>query len=98
MGKIRVSPEARSELESIWLYIARESGSTDIATRVTDSIAQRFWLLNRHSNLGRRRDDLRPGLRSLTAGDYIIIYRIEKDTVVILHIFHGSRDISGLLG
>jgi toxin ParE1/3/4 len=98
MGKIRVSPEARSDLESIWLYIARESGSTDIATRVTDSIAQRFWLLTRHSHLGRRRDDLRPGLRSLTAGDYVIIYRIEKDTVVILHIFHGSRDISGLLG
>lgn len=98
MGKIRVSPEARAELESIWLYIARESGSTDIATRVTDSIAQRFWLLSRHSNLGRRRDDLRPGLRSLTAGDYVILYRIEKDTVVILHIFHGSRDISGLLG
>lgn len=43
MGKLRISPQARAELDAIWLYIARESGSADIATRVTDSITQHFW-------------------------------------------------------
>ena len=97
MGKLRVSPKARADLDGVWWYIARESGSTDTATRVTDNIAQQFWLLNRYPNLGRRRDDLRPGLRSFAAGDYVIIYRVENTTVVIIHILHGSRDIGGLL-
>jgi toxin ParE1/3/4 len=98
MGKLRVSARARDELDRIWLYIARENGSVEVASRVTDRVTQQFWLLNRYPNIGRRRDDLRPGLRSFVAGDYVIIYRVEKDTVVILHILHGSRDIGGLLG
>jgi len=97
VGTVRVSPEARAELDKIWLYIARESGSIDIATRITDSITQQFWLLNRYPYLGRRRDDLRPGLRSFVAGDYVIIYRVKKDAVLIMHVLHGSRDIIGLL-
>lgn len=51
-------------------------------------------------NLDRSRDqDLRPGLRSFPANEYVIIYRIEDDDVVlILHVVHGSRDIVGLFG
>jgi len=98
VGQLRVAPEAKAELDRIWLYIARESGSAEIASRVIESIIERFWLLNRYPNIGRRRDDLRAGLRSFAAGDYIIVYRVEKDTVLIIHILHASRDIGGLLG
>jgi len=98
MARLRVSRKARSELDSIWFYIARQSGSTEIASCIIDGITGRFWLFSRYPNVGRPRDDLRPGLRSSVAGDYVIIYRVEKDTVIIDHILHGSRDISGLLG
>jgi len=40
---------------------------------------------------------LRPGLRSFVAREYVIIYRIEKQDVLILHIFRGSRDLEALL-
>jgi hypothetical protein len=40
---------------------------------------------------------LRPGLRSFPVLQYVIVYRIEDDDVVILHVFHGSRDIESLL-
>jgi toxin ParE1/3/4 len=55
--------------------------------------------LARYPYLGRARDeDLRPGLRSFPAGDYLIIHRIAEDEVVlILHVMHGSRDIARLL-
>jgi plasmid stabilization system protein ParE len=44
--------------------------------------------------MGRSRDeDLRPGLRSFPVGEYIIIYRIEDDDVVILHVVIGGRNI-----
>ena len=42
---------------------------------------------------------LRPGLRSLAADDYVIVHSIvENDVVLILHVVHGSRDVSALLG
>jgi plasmid stabilization system protein ParE len=98
MTAVRISPEAESELDEIWLYVAQASGSVEIASRVVDNITDRFWLLAEHPYLGRRRDeDLMPGLRSLAAEDYVILHRVENDggRVVILHILHGSRDIAG---
>lgn len=35
-------PEAEAELDSIWLYVARESGSVEIANRLIDAITERF--------------------------------------------------------
>jgi toxin ParE1/3/4 len=95
---IRLGPLIEAELDEIWIYIARESGSTDIADRLVSSITEHFLLLSRHPQLGRRRDhDLRPGLRSLSVGGYVMIYRIEANDVLILHVMHGRRDIKGLV-
>ena len=94
----RLLPEAEAELDDIWLYVARESGSIEIANRLIDIITQRFRLLAQHPQIGRRRDhDLRPGLRSFPVGEYVIIYRIEGDEALIIHVMRGSRDIEGLL-
>ena len=99
MRGIRLAPEAEADLDAIWLYIASESGSTEIATRVVEHITERFWLLVRHPYLGHRRDDdLRPGLRSLIADEYVIIHRVAEDeSVLILHIVHGKSDIAANL-
>jgi len=40
----RLVPEAESDLDDIWLYIAKRSGSMDIADRLVDSISDRFYL------------------------------------------------------
>ena len=94
----RLAPEAEAELDNIWYYIAKESGSIEIADRVIDSLTDRFFLLTTHPHVGRRRDeDLRPGLRSFPVGEYLIIYRVEREDVFILHVIHGSRDIEALL-
>ena len=90
----RVAPQAEAELDDIWYYVAKESGSIEIADRLIDSITERFYLLACHPHIGRLRDeDLRPGLRSFPVGEYVIIYRVEEKDVLILHIFRGSRDI-----
>jgi len=93
----RVAPGAEAELDDIWYYIATESGSVGIADRVIDSIAERFFLLARYPHVGRRRDDdLRPGLRSFVAGEYLIIYRVDHEDVLILHVVRASRDVEAL--
>ncbi|MDR3678025.1 MAG: type II toxin-antitoxin system RelE/ParE family toxin [Acidobacteriota bacterium] len=71
----------------MWYYIARESQSVEIADRVVDSVTNRFFLLATHPHVGRRRDeDLRPGLRSFPVGEYVIIYRVEGEDVLILRV------------
>jgi toxin ParE1/3/4 len=94
----RIAPEAEAELDNIWYYVAKESGSFQIADRLIDSITERFYLLACHPHIGRRRDeDLRPGLRSFPVGEYVIIYRVEEQDVLILYVFRGSRDVASLL-
>ena len=45
-----------------------------------------------------RDEDLRPGLRSFPVGEYVIIYRIQDEDVLILRVLRGSRDIAVLFG
>ena len=96
MADIR-SPQADSDLDDIWYYVVTKSGSIEIADRVIDSVTDRFRLLARFPQMGRRRDeDLRPGLRSFVAGEYIVIYRVADEDVLILHLIRGSRDLRAL--
>jgi hypothetical protein len=48
----RVAPEG--DFDNIWYYVAKESGSIEIADRLIDSICQRFYLLACHPHVGRR--------------------------------------------
>lgn len=89
----RLASQVEFELDDIWYYVARESGSIEIADRLIDSITDRFFLLANHSYVGRLREDLRPGLRSFPVGQYVIIYRIEDADVLILHVLHSHRDV-----
>jgi hypothetical protein len=41
----RIAPEAEAELDNIWYYVAKESGSIEVADRLIDSITERFYLL-----------------------------------------------------
>ncbi len=93
----RLAPKAEADLDEIWYYTAKESQSFEIADRVVDSITARFLLLATHPHVGRRRDeDLRPGLRSFPVGEYLIIYRVGAEDVLILRVIRGSRDLEAL--
>jgi len=91
--RIRLAPQARTDLDEIWLYVARESGSGPIATRLIDSIAGKFMLLAQHPFIGRSlAASQHPNVRSLTAGNYLIFYSPKVDELRILRIIHASRD------
>lgn len=96
MGHV-CSPQAESDLDDIWFYLVSETGNVDLADRVVDSIASRLFLIANYPRIGRPRDDIRTGLRSLTVGGYVVFYRIDNEDVVILRILHGKRDIARLL-
>jgi plasmid stabilization system protein ParE len=86
----RVSRRAEADLADIWYYVAKESGSIEIANRLIDSISNRFFLLATHPHLGRsREDDFGIGSRSFSVGD---------EGVLVLRVAHGRRDIEALFG
>jgi toxin ParE1/3/4 len=94
----RLAPQAESDLDDIWLYVAKQSGSAETADRLIDSITERIWLLAQFPHLGRGRDhDLRPGLRTFPVVNYVIVYRVEGEDVLVLRVLRGGRDVEGLL-
>ena len=40
-----VAPQAETDLDDIWFYVAVDSGSMDIASRLVDSITYKFFFL-----------------------------------------------------
>jgi plasmid stabilization system protein ParE len=76
----RVSEQAAADLDDFWYYIAKEGGSLEIASRLNDSVTDTFVLLARQPYLGRSRDDdFGAGSRSLSVGEYVIVYRVEDE-------------------
>jgi toxin ParE1/3/4 len=68
-------------------------------SRLIDSITDTFVLLARQSYLGRsREDDFGAGSRSLSVGEYVIVYRVEDEDVLILRVAHGGRDLDAIFG
>ncbi len=93
----RVAPEARADIDGIWYRIVNDSGNMIAADRIVDAITERFYLIGQYPQLGRARDDLRPGLRSYPVGEYLILYTVKGTDAVMLHVFQARRDIPKLI-
>jgi len=93
----RLSPEAVDDLDDIWFYVATNS-SVEIADRFVDSLTTRFFLLASYPRAGRERDDRGPGMRTFPVGEYVVLYRIDGDDVLIVRVVRGTRDLDTLLG
>ena len=95
----RVAPRAEADLDDIWFYAAKESGSVEIAKRLIDTITDRFCTLSRFPYIGRsREEDFGSGCRSLTVGEYVIAYCVEDEDVLVLRVVHGRRQLEALFG
>jgi toxin ParE1/3/4 len=95
--RLRIAPQAEEDLDSIWFYVATESASVNAADRLVDSLTSRFLLLARHPYAGRSREhEFGPGMRSLAVSDYVIVYTLEHESVQVLRVVHGRRDLEAI--
>jgi toxin ParE1/3/4 len=88
------SPASEQDLIDIWHWVAFESPSA--ADRLLDSISNRILQLADFPSLGRSRSDILPDMRSLTVGNHLILYRFAENTVTVVRIVHGARDLTAL--
>ena len=92
---IVTTPAAENDLTEIWLNIAAENSRS--ADRFLDKIAFRIQQLASFPGSGPRRPEIATDARSLTIGNYIVLYRFDSERVEILRVVHGARDITTLL-
>lgn len=93
--QLEYSPNAERNLQAIENYITDKTNAAT-ADGVVDRILDRADQLTDMPKTGRVRDEIAPGVRSVTSDNYVIYYRIERDKVEILRIWHSSRDIVAL--
>jgi toxin ParE1/3/4 len=53
-------------------------------------------LLSRNSEIGQQRPDLKPDLRSISHGNYVVLFYPAKGGAEIVGVVHGARDIDNL--
>ena len=94
MNQIRVSDEARSDLDEIWLYIAQDN--PDAADKYIRAILARFRTLASMPLMGRERTELSPRFRSFSVGRHVIFYRPMDNGVEIARVLDGARDLPPL--
>ncbi|PTW46847.1 toxin ParE1/3/4 [Sphingomonas faeni] len=93
--KIRRLPQAIRDVDDIWLYIARHD--PDAATRLVERLVSSVARLADYPESGSARPEIGTGARSITVGNYLVLYRVERDSVDIVRVVHGAQYSLGLL-
>jgi toxin ParE1/3/4 len=91
---LRFTRRAELDLIEIWKYIARDRPLT--ADEVLRRIDRQCRSFTSFPEMGRRRPDLAPEVRSFPIGRWLILYRLADDEIVISRIVDGARDLRRL--
>ena len=94
-AQFRLTEPAIQDIEQIADYIARQSG-LDQGERFLNKLDAKFVKIAQFPNLGRQRDEILPGLRSLPMDNYLILYMVIGQDVEIFRVVSGYRDLSAL--
>src|SRR5882757_11394 len=90
------APRGRRDLRDIWLYFARIA-SPEVADELSREIRRAGARLGRHPLMGRPRDELVSGLRSVLVPPHVIFYRVSDEGVEVARILHQRRDLGSAL-
>ena len=75
-------------------YIAETTRSPELARKMHRALIRQCERMARvKSKLGRARPDLREGLRSVPLRPYITFFSYVGDSIEIVRILHGARDL-----
>jgi len=89
---VRFAPEAEQDLADLYDWIAGRAGPTT-AIGYVERLHAACVSLAHASERGTRRDDIRPGLRTVGFERRVTIaFAVEDQAVTILRVFSGGRD------
>jgi len=95
MMRLRISSLARLDLDYVYDRIAADKPAA--AQKWLNRTMDQFARLTRNPQIGEARDEVRPSLRSISHGSYVIYFRSRETELEIIRVLHGARDIQALL-
>jgi toxin ParE1/3/4 len=85
---------ARANIRDISDFVTEASGSEDVAESFVAHLVERCQrLASLPGLLGTPRFDLRADVRSTPHGSYVIFFRYVDDSLEIVNVLHGGRDL-----
>src|SRR5262245_48631769 len=87
--------QAERDLTQLLEYLEKQSPPA--AERLAEAFDARCGTLSQLPEMGRQRDDLAPGLRSIVVRPYVLFYRVTADAVQVIRILHGKRDVDRIM-
>ena len=93
--RLRLSLHVPADLEEIADRIAQDRPRQ--AVRMLRQLHERMKEIARQPQLYRLRPKLGPEARLASMGNYVILFRIRKNTVRIERVVYGSRDLFPLI-
>ena len=92
MAELRLSVAAERDLEDI-----QAEGEARFGEIAADAHSVRFerifTLLRDQPFAGQQRSDYAREVRAFANWPHVIIYRVQDDTVLVIRVLHGARDI-----
>jgi toxin ParE1/3/4 len=87
---------AQNDLEGIWLYSLQEWGIVQ-ADNYIRALVSRFEWLAENLQIGKRRDDIKPGYYCFPEGSHVIFYTLTSYGIDVIAIPHHRMDVMGHL-
>jgi toxin ParE1/3/4 len=89
----RLAKAAQDDLREIRDY-TRISWGDKQARHYLSEIKECFETLVKNPELGKSRDEVREGLRSINVGRHVIFYRVGDSAIEVARILHGRMDVA----
>lgn len=98
MASVALARAAYADLEDIEAYTL-ETWGTDQCHEYIRALFQRFEQIAEHPGLGRTREELASGVKSLPHEQHVIFYEALPDgRCVVLRVLHARRDVAAAFG
>jgi toxin ParE1/3/4 len=90
---VTIRATADRDLDAIYAWISRDN--PDAAARHIQRLVAAARRLAAFPERGTPRPEIGTGARSIPVGAYLILYKVEANSVDVVRIVHGARDVGG---
>ncbi len=95
MASVVRTPQARRDIAEI--LDGLEERSPKAADRLASAINARCQAIGQFPEMGRTRDELGPGLRSVNIQNYLLFDQIVGTEIRVMRVIHGRRNLPPIL-
>lgn len=92
--RFRISSKARQDIIDVSEFIGRDNPVR--ALSFVRELRAKIAMAATAPQTYRERPELKPGVRAVRHGRYLIFFRVEQEAMEVLRVWHGARDTSNL--